>query len=135
MTIKSTYSVFNGVDYDKHHFETDSEQVVHTHNDGTKSNLQADLKGALIFIGYVKQEVSIPTMAGDTQGSQMTVTASLLSGTDYFVTTPIDGGRIILNGLTFSNSKRNFSFNPVNTSSATITNGAFRFLHLCFKRI
>lgn len=134
-TIKSAYKVYNGSDFDTHHFETDTSQVLHTHQDGTSSNLEADLKGALIFIGVTHQEVIIPTMAGGVQGNKMTVKASLLTGTDYFTTVPCEGGRIILNGLSYSNTNKTFSFIPINSSSQSVTNGAFRFSHFCFKRI
>lgn len=134
--IRNIIKIFNGSGWDEYHPKTDSSQVSHTHADYTVNDLETDLQGTYICIGYQVQSISGYAIAAGGYDEDQTISASLVSGTDYFTSVPIGGSHgMCAENFSFNQSTRQLSFSPYNAGSAAVSNGTLRFLNTCYKQI
>lgn len=87
----------------------------------------ANLSGLKLLVSSTIASVEVPTLAAFQQGAKITASVTLPSGADYFEAEPVDGGRIISNGFSYSQSAHTVSFWPYNAASSSTANGNFRY--------
>lgn len=87
----------------------------------------AALSGFKLLVSSTIASVDVPALSAFQQGAKITASVTLPSEADYFEAEPVDGGRIISNGFSYSQSAHTVSFWPYNAASSSTTDGNFRY--------